>query len=1205
MLHKNIASQYQKKTQLEHILDLPDTYIGSVENTEMKMWVYNSEENKMENRLVNIVPGLYKIFDEILVNASDHHIRAIQKDYENKVTTIKVNIDVEKNEISVYNNGNGIPVVTHPEHNIYVPEMLFGQLLTSGNFNKEEKKIVGGKNGYGASLGNIYSTKFIIETVDHVTKKKYIQEFSNNMRDKKEPVITKCSVKPYTKVTFYPDLPRFGLQTLTDDMLALLYKRVYDMTATTDKTVSVFLNEKKLETKQFEQYMDLYIGKKSETPRIYEQVNDRWELAVCLSSDEEFEHVSFVNGICTYKGGKHVDYVSTHIANRLSKFLANKGRNKMNIKAEHIKKNLFLFLKTSIENPSFDSQTKENLTTTSNKFGSTCKVSDKFIERLAKTEIVKRSLALGQHKDDMGLSKKESNTSKSRTVRVPKLDDANLAGTPKSQECTLILTEGDSAKALAVAGLSVVGRDRFGVFPLKGKLLNVREATTEQLIKNKEINNIKKIMGLQQYEYGKSTNGKKDSATKVKKVYQNLNELRYGRIMIFTDEDYDGYHIKGLLINFIGTYWPELLKFPNFIISLATPIVKCTKGKQVIEFYTQNEYKKWKESNTEKGWRIKYYKGLGTSSSKEAKEYFKDLENKLIRYRCQDDNCYDAIKLGFAKDHANNRKDWLADYDENDILENSQKDVSIHDFTHKALKHFSEHDNHRSIPSLCDGLKPAQRKVLYGCFKRNLVKEAKVAQLAGYISEHTAYHHGETSLVECIIAMAQNYVASNNINLLNPNGQFGTRLLNGKDASSPRYIFTNLNELTPILFNKLDEPLLEFLDDDGQIIEPRWYLPILPMILVNGSVGIGTGYSTNIPSFNPLTIADNIYNLMDGKPLAEMTPWYRGFKGQITKSTEKQYICKGVYHILNDTTLEITELPIGVWTAPYFEYLDELIIDKSVTDAKKKKKQCITSYNKENDCTDTNVHIIVKIPKITMDKYKQDLSELEADFHLSKNINLSNMHMFNSKNQITKYDSTESIMEEFYHLRLDYYLKRKTYWLIRMKKELDIMAAKIRFIEYVRDQKIDIRQAEEDIIVKLEELNFPKFSPSDLNPNHKKQQQQNSNDDEEESKEQESDKFSYDYLLRMQIRTLTEKVKNEMKNQYEKRMAEYKELENKTEKTLWKEDLDIFVKVYKKVLKEYMENMNNSVLNGSTNNSANKKTKKITIKKKTTKVKVV
>lgn len=742
MVNKTIEQKYKKMTQIEHVLELPDTYIGSIDKTEVELYVFNEKNNKMEKKVLQSIPGLYKIFDEILVNAFDQYIRVKMSNSLNKISQIKVNIDIQTNTISIYNDGDGIEVELHKEHNVYVPELIFGYLLTSANYDKNEEKITGGKNGYGAKLANIYSNEFTIETVDSNSKKKYVQTWNNNMSIRNKPVITNCKAKSYTKVSFKPDLKRFGLKKLTNDIVDIMKKRVYDMTACTDSSVSVYLNNTKLSCKEFEKYVNYFIGTKTEKNRVFEKVNDRWEIVVTTSEDDKLEHTSFVNGIYTYKGGKHVDYIANQIAKKLQTLVSTKGfkKKKILLKQNYIKDNIWVFVKSTIVNPSFDSQTKEYLTTTSSKFGSKCDISDKFIEQLTKIGIIEKAMKLSEFKDSSLLSKTDGKK-KSFLKGIPKLDDANWAGTVKSSQCTLILTEGDSAKAFAISGLSVLGRDKYGVFPLRGKLLNVRDCSDKKVADNAEINNIKKILGLQQFSNG----------TKNKKEYLNTNELRYGSIMILTDQDVDGSHIKGLFINFIHTYWPSLTKIPGFIVSLATPIVKARQKKEVKSFYTLTEFENWEKIVDIKKWNIKYYKGLGTSTSDEARDCFTSVDNKKIKYVYQLNSnkdaqlCNEKIELAFLKCNSDNRKEWLKKYDRSKIIEQTNKNVLYSDFIDKDFIHFSNYDNERSIPSICDGLKPSQRKVLYSVFKRNLKKEIKVAQLAGYVSEQSCYHHGETS----------------------------------------------------------------------------------------------------------------------------------------------------------------------------------------------------------------------------------------------------------------------------------------------------------------------------------------------------------------------------------------------------------------------------------------------------------------------------
>ena len=1139
---KTVEEIFVKKTQLEHIFDLPDTYIGSIENTELDTWVYNEESNKIEFKNVKYIPGLYKIFDEVLVNAIDQHIR-IENDtsIKQKVTEIKVNINQENNSLSVYNNGIGIPIVEHQEHKIYIPELIFGQLLTSSNYDKDEKKITGGKNGYGAKLANIFSKKFKITTIDHEKKLKYEQVFENNMKIKNKPVITKCTEKPYTNIDFYPDLDRFKIDKINDDTINLMKKRVIDCTACTNKNVNVYLNEKKIDCKTLDKYVSYYLD--SDIEKVYEEVNDRWEVVMVVNPDAKFEQVSFVNGISTMKGGKHVDYIVNGLTKKIQTYISTKGykRKKMELKTAHLKDNMFIFVKSTVENPSFDSQIKEYLTTPSSKFGSTCVFSEKFIEKVLKTSLIERAIKLNDFKDNLGLQK--IGGKKTSNVRgIEKLDDANKAGTNESLDCTLILTEGDSAKALAISGLSVIGRDYYGVFPLRGKLLNVRDINMKKITDNQEISSLVKIIGLK--------------FAKKKDMNEVTKDLRYGKVLILTDADVDGSHIKGLLINLFSVFWPELLEIPGFLMSLATPIIKAKKQKNVQEFYTMTEFDKWKETiDNLKQWNIKYYKGLGTSTAEEAKGYFTNIENKNIKYLNgeeinEDTNILKStqkIELAFDKKKAEDRKLWLKSYNKNNIIEQTQKNVCFHEFIDKELIHFSDYDCKRSIPNIIDGLKPSLRKIIFSCLKRNLKKEIKVSQLAGYVSENSAYHHGEQSLYDSIIGLAQNFVGSNNVELLEPKGQFGTRLEHGKDSASPRYIFTNLSELAFHIFNPLDNPLLEYNEDDGQKIEPIWYIPIVPVILINGTEGIGTGFSTKVPCHNPEEIVKNIYNLMDDKPLRQMKPWFRGFQGKIDfkKINEfgvQQYINHGCYKIVDDTTVFISELPIGKSTEDYKVFLESLLYDKN----NESNKQCLIDFT--NHSTEKVVKIILKFKKeILKDLILNDKFETTFKLNDTKYTNYSNMHLYNNKETISKYDSSEEILREFYNLRLIFYVKRKDYLLKMIKKELDIFESKIRFIEGFIDGSIDIIKKEDDEITKLlEDKKFPKFG----------------NDDNEEN-------FSYDYLLNMRIRSLTKSKIDELKTQHENKLASYNDIENKEPKQLWKDDLEKFLEVYKKELKKY------------------------------------
>lgn len=1000
---KRVSEQYQKLTQLEHILKRPDTYIGSIEKTEKQMWVYNTTTDSMEFREVTFVPGLYKIFDEVLVNAADN------KQNDKNMNEIRVTVDREKGEISVWNNGRGIPIEIHSKEKIYVPEMIFGHLLTSSNYDDDQQKVTGGRNGYGAKLCNIYSTKFTLETVDSRQKKKYKQTWTNNMSKMSQADITTNSGDDFTKVTFLPDFAKFGMTGMDDDFEALVKRRVYDL-AGTCKGVSVKLNGSRLQVRDFKKYMEMYTkaikrerGEEAANDKsdiIYEAPDPRWEIGFAVS-DGSFQQVSFVNSIATTSGGTHVNYIADQICNKLADIVKKRNKTGAALKINQIKNHIFIFVNSLIVNPAFTGQTKEQLTTKPSQFGSKCNVSDDFLKRIAKTDVITNILHFAEKKADQIL--KKSDGSKRSRMSNPKLTDANKAGTKDGHLCTLILTEGDSAKGLAMAGRSVVGPDLFGVFPLRGKLLNVRDATIDQISKNAEIQNIKTFLGLQH-----------------KRVYTDTKGLRYGHIMIMTDQDHDGSHIKGLLINFLQVQYPSLLKIPEFLVEFITPIIKAWKGdpkkpSQSRAFFTMPEYEAWKEAHRhERGWEHKYYKGLGTSDTDDAQRYFSDLDRHHKEFAIMQDEEAQLIDLAFSKKKADERKEWLRQFKPGTFLDHSVDKISYTDFINKELILFSMADNMRSIPSVIDGLKPGQRKVLFTCFKRNIKKDVKVVELAGTVSGLTAYQHGESSLQQTIVGLAQTFVGSNNVNCLEPSGNFGSRLQGGSDSASARYIYTRLSPFARKLFHTADEPLLTYNTDDDKRIEPEIYVPVVPMILVNGADGIGTGWSSNIPNYNPEDIVANLKRMMDGEEVVPMKPWFRGFKGEVAAAGQDRFKFSGVIRKITDTEVQITELPIRTWTQDFKDRLEEII-----------KAEKVPSFIK--DYKDYNTHKDVNFIIQMEEKHMAAAIEegLEEKFKLSKTLATSNLVAFDAEGRITKYATVEDILKDFFNVRLKFYEKRK------------------------------------------------------------------------------------------------------------------------------------------------------------------------------------
>src|SRR6056300_814801 len=1062
----------QKLTHIEHVLKRPDSYVGPVDLSTEPYWILDGK--KFEKKNLKYSPALLKIFDEILVNAIDRNSL-----HPKNVTAISVSIDKETGAVTIENNGplGGIGIKFNDKENVWNPELVFGHLLTSNNYDDNQKRIVGGRNGYGAKLTNIYSSDFSIAIKDHETKQTYTQKWSRNMSVCEPPKIKKhAGATSSVAVTFTPDWGRFKMSKMDNSIYKIFQKRVWDANICTSANCKVKFNGEVLPKQNFEAYAKMHGFDK-----VHSATTDRW--SVCVGPSEDgMQQVSFVNGICTTKGGTHVDHAASLIASGIIEEMAKK----IKLKPQQVKNTFAIFVKATLENPTFSSQVKSECTLKAQDFGSKFEMPKTFVKNVLKTGISDELTALSKFKEMKELAKTDGGARKSKITGIPKLDDANKAGTAQSKKCTLIVTEGDSAKTLAVAGLSVVGRDHYGVFPLRGKCKNVRDASVAQLTSNQEFNDLKKILGLQQG-----------------KVYKNVSELRYGRLMIMTDADNDGSHIKGLILNMIHYFWPSLLKL-GFVVSMVTPIIKASKGSQTKSFYTDSAFRAW-YGNGQQGWRIKYYKGLGTSTSAEAREYFKKIQDLTVKFD-HDIMTDKSIVLAFDKKKADDRKSWLLESTAKDSRElevpyGNVKQLDITDFVHKDLVNFSLADLKRSIAHVADGLKPSQRKVLFACFQKNLKDEMKVAQLAAYVAEKSAYHHGEVSLADTIVKLANDYTGSNNINLLEPCGQFGTRLMGGKDASQTRYIFTKLAKEARKLFDPRDDAILTYLDDDGRSIEPDFYLPTLPMVLVNGTEGIGTGFSCYVPPFNPKDIKQNIMNILDGKGVVRMKPWFRGFKGKVFEQDDT-WVTEGVWTTVGKT-VKVSELPPGRWTQDYKEYLDTLI-----------EKKVISSYT--NNSTTENVDFVI-----------QDYSgkDLVKDLKLQKTFRTTNMHLFHPTRGIHKYETPEDILMDFIELRRDHYVKRKEYLIKVLEAKSKMCEYKSRFVTMVINGDIVVfRRKKQDLELQLSE-SFPKINDT------------------------------YDYLLNIKTVQYTEESVRELLTQSKQARAELETMKATSPMTMWKNDI--------------------------------------------------
>jgi DNA topoisomerase-2 len=1165
---------YDKTDLHNHILTRPDSYIGSINS--VKEYLYVPEENEeglmtMAYKPIEYVQGLYKIVDEVIVNARDQYVR-LNTSIDEKATphnkkskdiplaNIWITVDQQNGFISVKNDGNGIPVRKHQTEDIYIPDMIFGHLLTSSNYKEGVRRFVGGKNGYGAKLANIYSTEFMVETVDHIHRKKYTQYYRDNMKVSEQPIIIdNYSEDPYTIIKFHPDFKRFKIEGITDDFLQMIKARAYDIAGCTDKRVSVFFNGCIIRVADFEDYVMMHFPPDNRKEIVYKKINNNWEVAISPNFSTELtgKQISFVNGARTIKGGRHIQHVFNQLLVGINERLKKKKIEAL--KESVLRYNMMIFVNCTIDSPEFSGQIKEELTTQIRDLYPKCEIPEKFIDDVFKTSIIDNAIKFGKATEDISVPKAKTDR-RSILSSIPKLEDANDADSKEWQECVLIITEGDSAASMVLKGLP--NRDKYGVFPIRGKLLNVSEATALQLKTNEEIANIRQILGI---------TGKK---------YVEGQKLRYGRIMIMTDQDLDGAHIKGLVLNYLKSL--GLDKFEGFSASFITPIVKASKGTKNKAFYSSQEFDKWLEENEQgKGWKVKYYKGLGTSVDKEAREYFSNITKHLTCYEW-DDKSENSLELAFSKSRIPDRKDWLKAYDPKAEPDFSPK-VPITDFINKEFIHFSNYDNVRSISSLCDGLKPSQRKVIFCAFeKRNLKNEMKVAQFGAAVAETTGYHHGEVSLFGTIINMAQDYIGSNNINLFKPVGQFGSRMMNGADHASPRYIFTKLSDITSIIYNPIDTKLLTKLkDDDGATIEPEWYVPILPICLVNGTLGIGTGFSTGLPSFNPSDIIKNLRLLMKKEDTEEMTPWFRGFtrNAAIKKIGDCRYVVKGRYSAdTNNDILYVTELPVGISTNAYKEFLTSLLIVKTPAKKDKSPKRVNNPYKIKdfrNNSAGNKVDFTIFFEKDTLCQClvdsavadKDGLTTFEKNFKLGTTLSFpGKMTLRDRDGALVVYSSIDEILRAFYSLRIEFYEKRHKMLIKDYKEEYELVNIKAKFVKDVIEGNIIIfdpskkkSYTEEEVSAQLIKLEYPKMLDKSLVYLDKFQ----------ELDETDKEKANYDYLIGMKLSSLTKKRVEELLGELKILKEKYNILKGKTPIDLWEEDLVIFETQYAKDNKEY------------------------------------
>lgn len=1128
---------YQKLSQRQHVYLVCDTYAGSDQQTERDAWLFGESEQTT----ITLPQAVERTYLEILSNAGDAALRSRKDGFDPKI----IEVVMDETTISIKNYGKPIPVEINKTNNIYNVELIFGHFLTSSNYTTQ-KRIGCGRNGIGAKLTNVFSLVFQVSTGDSIRKLEYFQEWRDNMAICSPPEITEYSGESYTEVCYILDFKRFGYGEYPEEAFNLFKRYAYDYSQTVRIPVS-FNGEIFEPSNDVRDHGRFYFGnvpmivhyewppetkvKRSKTG--LETSKDPTILPtslLILADTPNGGIVSFVNGMSCSEGVHIVESIKA-ISKPLLESLNKKKKldeRKTKLTWKDVKNQISILLVCHLEDPTFTGQSKEKLAKPTPKFN----IPEKTLAPIMKWNLVHRLFAIIDAKIGKLLSSTDGK--KKKNVSIKGSIDANEAGGSQSKKCILFVVEGKSAAGYAYMAQGIIdrGTDFIGILPLKGKPLNVMNANPIKINKNEEITKLKTMLGLRDFtDYHDQ---------------RNFNTLRYGGLTILADSDDDGKHITGLVLLIFHCFYPSLLEL-GYVSGLRTPIIRVGK----FTFYTEAEYLLWKNKtpNCKKYGKADYYKGLGSSEEKEIEEDFKDP--KYVKFLYQDEASR-SLDLVFNNKRANDRKGWLQGWNKtlDDLNIGHLKQLSINDFIEKEFIMFCFTNIRRALCSF-DGLKESQRKVLWGahCIWKTKNEVKKVSGLAAYVTEHLDYHHGEQCLEKVIIGMAQDFVGSNNMRYLYPKGSFGSRWEGGADASAPRYICTKLEWWFPYIFKKEDMPLLEFLEEEGKKIEPKVMLPILPMHLINGVHGVGTAWSTFIPNHHPIDVLSWYKSRIKGEELPQIVPWYKGFKGEISIRVKKpegesssseeislspresesdeenpeinerftqiednklriSMISKGIFEVVDNKVI-ISELPLGVWVLKYKDWLEELLAAKK-----------ITSLINHCNLKERRIHFEI-----------EGISPTYQKLRLQRSNGLTNMVLIDPDNKPIRYANIGEILESFYEWRLPYFEKRREHLMISLQEEIDELDALARFIQAVRDRKIDLNARDEEIEAKLIELKIPS------------------------------------HVRDRKIRILAKQGTESIYKKIEELEKKLEELKLKRGEDLWLEDLEAFEKVWKKPCK--------------------------------------
>jgi DNA topoisomerase-2 len=1098
-----MAETYVVLTSREHCLRRADMYIGSTTPQETEYWDFVQKEGSydVELKRATVPPAMTQLFLEIATNATDQAARP-----GSNVRNIKVDMNAETGEISVWNDGLSIPVRRHQQMaDKYLTTVIFSEFRCGSNFNDEQKRTGAGRNGYGAKCTNAWSKKFVVEHCDGAHHFK--QTWRDNLLVEEAPKVKASARKStFTKVSFVLDFARLGVQDVAG-AIAYLRTFVWHLCPVTDSKLNIYLDGQRLPVRNLRDYARILAPDASAV--VYDE-GTNIQVAVCPVRPGFPNTVGFVNAI-PCNAGTHINYAINRIKDVLKKSL--KDCNTGILRA-----NMIILVNATVVNPTFTSQTKEQLSLDMRRSGASWTPSDTFVRNFKRSPVVE-AVRLDHELRETRKAKLESGkgtSSRARVVNVEGYESANNAGrTNRRVPCTLILTEGLSAKGFVVAGLP--NRDNYGIFPLRGKLKNVRGEKLSTVLKVAEISNVLKILGVDLSQ---------PRPTKT-------SQLRYDRVCFCTDQDVDGAHITGLGINALACLLPEILQStPQFVQRLATPLVRAwpKRGgdKQVREFMSEPEFDAWfgrLSDDNKRKYEVKYFKGLGTSTARDAKQCFSQLDKYLITIDCTGPDSMECLADFFDSTRVERRKALMSSI-ETFPIDYKRTVISLQEYLMGEVLPFFHYDNERSIAHVVDGFKPAQRKlmwVLSTTYGERVTPNIKVAQLSGEVAKLTHYKHGEESLSGTTVRMAQDYpICGNNLNLLVPEGMYGNR--HGDDPASPRYIYTCAERIAQYIFPAADVPVLDILESEGHAIEPRYMVPVIPMVLCNGTSGTGTGWSSDVASYDPASIIAwcRAYNnsLRSGEvcePL-RLKPYLEGFEGTVTDQGDGKYIFRGVMKQTDARTVHVTDLPVSTSSFLWSE--------KKKSDVKFKE-----AHPLHTTIASTDVTVDLKV-RFGDDVEPALLTKLQA--RASASVSCNNMNLWDVEGfSPVKFKTIDDIARKHAEVRLRFNEKRRVYQIGELEQHIAKMSNQYRFVVQVMETPaLLFGRSDEQVTADLERDGYDRFDGS------------------------------YDYLLKLPFNSATQKLLDKLRRDTEEARSDLKRLKKMTMYDIWESDLEALSNAY-------------------------------------------